>query len=203
MMNGPQAARRHDRRDAGSAARSSPPCFHDAGLCRGLDGCRTAAAGLTRGALYHHFGDKKGLFAAVVVEMDRDMNERLQRVSALSSDRWSGFRNECIAYLNMALEPEFQRIMLRDGPAVLGDPWNWPTQSACVQMMSDSIDRLRQDGVIGEFDPEAIARQINGATIHAAQWIAHAPDPHDALEKSIAVFDAMLAGLLRAHSATP
>lgn len=161
----------------------------------------TAAAGLTRGALYHHFGDKKGLLAAVVDEVDRDMNERLQAVSARSGDRWSGFRDECIAYLTMALEPEFQRIMLRDGPAVLGDPWNWPTQSACILAMSASLARLREDGVIGDVDPEAAARQINGATIHAAQWIAHAPDPHEALRKSTDAFDALLAGLLRRRPA--
>lgn len=156
----------------------------------------TAAAGLTRGALYHHFGDKKGLLEAVVIEVDRDMNERLQAVSARSGDRWSAFRDECIAYLTMALEPEFQRIMLRDGPAVLGDPWNWPTQSACILAMTESLTRLREDGVIGNVDPEAAARQINGATIHAAQWIAHAQDPHAALHKSIDAFDAMLGGLL-------
>lgn len=161
----------------------------------------TAAAGLTRGALYHHFGDKKGLLEAVVIEVDRDMNERLQAVSARSGDRWNAFRDECIAYLTMALEPEFQRIMLRDGPAVLGDPWNWPTQSACILLMSESLARLREDGVIGEIDPEAAARQINGATIHAAQWIAHANDPHEALRKSIDAFDAMLGGLLRPRPA--
>lgn len=163
----------------------------------------TAAAGLTRGALYHHFGDKKGLFEAVVIEVDREMNERLLAISARSSDRWNGFRDECIAYLTMALEPEFQRIILRDGPAVLGDPWNWPTQSGCILTMSESIGRLREDGVIRDVDPEAVARQINGATIHAAQWIAHAPNPHEALSKSIDAFDAMLNGLLRQRAAAP
>lgn len=156
----------------------------------------TASAGLTRGALYHHFGDKKGLLAAVIAEIDAEMNERLNVVSARAADPWTGFRDECAAYIEMALEPEMQRIVLRDGPAVLGDPWTWPTQSACITSMTDSLGKLRDAGVILAIDPEAAARLIAGATLHAAQWIAHAPDGRAASQNSIAAFDALLAGLL-------
>ena len=96
----------------------------------------------------------------------------------------------------MALEPEIQRIVLRDGPAVLGDPWTWPTQSACISSMTDSLGKLRDAGVILPIDPEAAARLIAGATLHAAQWIAHAADGRAASEKAIAAFDALLEGLL-------
>src|SRR3954447_17528881 len=77
----------------------------------------TAAAGLTRGALYHHFGDKKGLLEAVIAEIDAEMNQRLCAISAAAQDRWQGFVDESVAYIEMALEPEIQRIVLRDGPA--------------------------------------------------------------------------------------
>ncbi|WP_293806910.1 TetR/AcrR family transcriptional regulator [uncultured Bosea sp.] len=157
----------------------------------------TAAAGLTRGALYHHFGDKKGLFAAVIDQIDAEMTVRLRAVSARASDRWTGFRDECAAYLAMALEPEIQRIMLRDGPAVLGDPWSWPIQNDCIRMMARSLDALVAEGVLAPLDPEAVATLIFGATQHAAQWIAHAPDPEAALKGATDAFDAMLNGLLR------
>ncbi len=156
----------------------------------------TATAGLTRGALYHHFGDKKGLLAAVIAEIDAEMNERLRIVSDRAADPWAGFRDECTAYIEMALEPEIQRVVLRDGPAVLGDPWTWPTQSACILSMTDSLGRLREAGVIRAVDAEAAARLIAGATLHAAQWIAHAPDAPQASRKAIEAFDAMLDGLL-------
>lgn len=78
----------------------------------------TASAGLTRGALYHHFGDKKGLLAAVVQQIDDEMNLRLGAILAAGEDLWSGFRAYNRAYLEMALEAEIQRIVLRDAPAI-------------------------------------------------------------------------------------
>ena len=89
----------------------------------------TAGAGLTRGALYHHFGDKKGLLEAVVMQIDAEMASRLREVSAQAPTRWQGFVDENLGYLKMALEPEIQRIVLRDAPAVLGDPSSWSTAS--------------------------------------------------------------------------
>jgi len=157
----------------------------------------TAAAGLTRGALYHHFGDKKGLFAAVLEQIDAEMTQRLQAVAAQAPDRWNGFRNECSAYLAMAREPEIQRIVLRDGPAVLGDPWQWPIQNDCIRMMSSGLGALMSEGLLRPLDPEAAARLVIGATQHAAQWIAHAPDPDAALNGATTALDAMLSGLLR------
>jgi AcrR family transcriptional regulator len=156
----------------------------------------TAAAGLTRGALYHHFGDKKGLLQAVVAEIDAEMGARLHQVSDRAATPWRGFVVECTAYLEMALEPEIQRIVLRDGPSVLGDPSTWPSQSECIRSMADTLRRLAADGVIVAVDPEATARLVNGAMLHAALWIANAPDPEATARKAVAAFDALLEGLL-------
>lgn len=155
----------------------------------------TAAAGLTRGALYHHFGDKKGLLEAVIAQIDAEMSVRLSAVSARAVDPWQGFVDECTAYIEMALEPEIQRIVLRDGPAVLGDPWQWPTQSACIRSMTASLQQLIAQDAITAVDPEAAARLVNGATLHAAQWIAHADDPVGASKKAVRALNALLAGL--------
>lgn len=156
----------------------------------------TAAAGLTRGALYHHFGDKKGLLEAVIAEIDAEMNERLCAVSAKAPNRWQGFVDECTAYIEMALEPEIQRIVLRDGPAVLGDPWQWPNQSACIASMTKSLTTLAEEGTIVDVDPEAAARLISGATLHAAQWIANSTEPEATSKKAVEAVDALLEGLL-------
>lgn len=70
--------------------------------------------------MYHHFGDKKGLLAAVVEQLDAEMDERLRAITETADNALDGFRQRCHAYLEMALEPEIQRIVLRDARAVLG-----------------------------------------------------------------------------------
>jgi AcrR family transcriptional regulator len=163
----------------------------------------TAAAGLTRGALYHHFGDKKGLLQAVIAEIDAEMSARLCAISGSASDGWQGFVDECIAYVEMALEPEIQRIVLRDGPAVLGDPSTWPNQNACISSLAASLKRFADEGTIVTADPEALARLLNGAMLHASLWIANSPEPEVTSAKAVAALTRLLEGLLakgrRAH----
>jgi AcrR family transcriptional regulator len=155
----------------------------------------TAGAGLTRGALYHHFGDKKGLLQAVIQQIDAEMTARLNRISAAAANRWEGFVAECVAYIEMALEPEIQRIMFRDGPAVLGDVSQWPTNNGCIAALSRSIEQLKADGVMAEIDTEAAARLINGASSHAALWIAKSEKPEETSRRAVDGFRTLLDGL--------
>ena len=155
----------------------------------------TAGAGLTRGALYHHFGDKKGLLQAVIQQIDAEMTLRLNRISAAAPNRWQGFVAECVAYIEMALEPEIQRIMFRDGPAVLGDVSQWPTNNGCIAALSRSIAQLKADGVMAEIDTETAARLINGASSHAALWIAKSDDPEETSKRAVRGFRTLLEGL--------
>jgi AcrR family transcriptional regulator len=157
----------------------------------------TAQAGLTRGALYHHFGDKKGLMQAVISEIDAEMSDRLCAISSKAETAWQGFVDENIAYIQMALEPEIRRIMLLDGPAVLGDPSNWPNQNACIRSMTASVQKLIDEGTIRDVDAEATARLVNGATLSAALWIAGAEDPQAASKKAAEAFLVMVSGLLK------
>jgi len=161
----------------------------------------TAQAGLTRGALYHHFGDKKGLLMAVILQIDSEMAARLNAISAAAPDRWQGFIDENVGYIEMALEPEIQRIVLRDGPAVLGDPSQWPNNDGCVAAISASVQRLKSEGLIRAVDAEAAARLICGASTYAAQWIANAQDPAATAKRAIPAFRALMEGLLRGAEA--
>ena len=157
----------------------------------------TAEAGLTRGALYHNFGDKKGLLQAVIDQIDAEMLVHQRAAQARGRTPWEGFLNEGIAYIEMALEPEIQRIMLLDGPAVLGDPSQWPNQTACLRTSTQTIEALIADGIVKPVDAEAAARLINGAALNAALWIAAADDPHAVLEKVVDAFKHLAGGLLR------
>nr|WP_281416517.1 TetR/AcrR family transcriptional regulator [Deinococcus aestuarii] len=157
----------------------------------------TAEAGLTRGALYHNFGDKKGLLQAVIDQIDAEMLVRMRAAHEQAVDAWSGFLAEHIAYIEMALEPEIQRIMLLDGPAVLGDPSRWPNQTACLRRTTQMVQALLDEGTVGPVDAEAAARLLNGAALNAALWIAATDDPHVVFEKAVAAFRQLAVGLLR------
>lgn len=83
----------------------------------------------------------------------------------------------------MALEPEVQRIVLLDGPAFLGDPSNWASQSNCLQATLRKIEALIAQKIIKDVDAEAAARLLNGAALSAALWIAASDDPKVVLSR--------------------
>jgi AcrR family transcriptional regulator len=156
----------------------------------------TAEVGLTRGALYHNFGDKRGLLAAVVHQVDAEMASRAQEIGAQAGNDWEGLLAEGAAYIEMALNPEVQRIVLLDGPAVLGDPSQWPSQDSCLQATKQTLERLIAQGVLKSVDTEAAARLVNGAALNAALWIAASDDPKDVFPKAVEAFRYLAAGLL-------
>ncbi|WP_049723452.1 TetR/AcrR family transcriptional regulator [Gilvimarinus polysaccharolyticus] len=157
----------------------------------------TAAAGLTRGALYHSFGNKRGLFAAVVEQMDSEMAQYAQAVGDKSAGDWEGLLAEGTAYIEKALDPEFQRIVLLDGPAVLGDPSQWPSQSSCLQATIAIVEKLINEQALKPVDTEAAARLLNGAALNAALWVAASDTPKKVLPKAIEAFRILAAGLLK------
>lgn len=172
--------------------------FADKGYAAASMDDLTAEAGLTRGALYHNFGDKKGLLQAVVDQIDAEMGMRARAAQEGAQSAWLGFLAEGIAYIQMALEPEIQRIMLLDGPAVLGDPSLWPSQNVCLQRSTHIIQALIDDGTVKTVDAEAAARLLNGAALNASLWIAAADDPAATFTKSVDAFRLLAEGLLNA-----
>lgn len=156
----------------------------------------TAAVGLTRGALYHNFGDKRGLLAAVVNQIDSEMAMRAKAVGAGAQDGWQGLLAEGTAYIEMALDPEVQRIVLLDGPAVLGDPARWPSQSNCLQATQATVERLIAQRILKPVDAEAAARLLSSAALNAALWIAASEHSKEVLPKAVEAFQALVTGLL-------
>ena len=157
----------------------------------------TASVGLTRGALYHNFGDKKGLLAAVVTQIDSEMAQGAKHAAAQSSDDQQKLLAEGIAYIKLALDEEVRRIVLLDGPAFLGDPTKWPSQNTCLDATRESLSDLIERGVIKPVDVDATAWLLNGAALNAAQWVAASDDPKQALPKAIEVFTLLVSGVLQ------
>lgn len=160
----------------------------------------TAEAGLTRGALYHHFGDKRGLLQAVVHQIDTEMAARARMAARDAPDAWEALLAEGAAYIEMALEPEVQRIVLLDGPAVLGDPSRWPSQDGCLEATMEAVRDLIARGVLKPVDAEAAARLLNGAALNAALWVAASEDAASVLPRALEAFRCLASGLLAARS---
>lgn len=155
----------------------------------------TASVGLTRGALYHTFGDKKGLLAAVVAQVDGEMAQRAKAAAVTARDDWERILAEGIAYIKMALDPEVRRIVLLDGPAFLGDPSQWPSQNSCLEATRQTVSELIERNILKEVDAKAAAHLLNSAALNAALLIAASDAPQQALPKVIEVFTLLAGGL--------
>lgn len=157
----------------------------------------TADVELTRGALYHHFGGKKGLLEAVITQIDEESSARLRAVVEQASTPWEGFVEESVEWIRLALEPDIRRIVLLDGPAVLGETARAASHNACIVSTMQSIETLIEQNVIKQVDAQATAYLVNGAALNASLWIASAADPLQASVQAIASFRVLLSGLLR------
>lgn len=169
--------------------------FGDEGYAETSMDTFTASAGLTRGALYHHFGDKKGLLLAVAETIDAEMDQRLAAITNTEPDAWHGFLHRCRTYLEMALEPEIQRIVLRDAPSVLGAAYTQASQRQCLASLSAILTRLMAEKIVRRGDPEMLARIINGAMVEAALWIGQGDAPESRFATAAENVELLLSGL--------
>lgn len=163
----------------------------------------TAQAGLTRGALYHHFGGKPGLLAAVVAQMDAEMDERLEAVLQTHADPWEGFLAYCRAYLAMAQEAEIRRIVLQDARSVLTGTDQGEQHRKCIQFVANYLQGLMEQGVIVRASPQALARVLNGCLVEAAFWIAEEGAPASRLADAMQALELMLQGWRPRGAALP
>ncbi|XDZ51182.1 TetR/AcrR family transcriptional regulator [Neisseriaceae bacterium CLB008] len=154
----------------------------------------TAAAGLTRGALYHHFGNKEGLFLAVALMLDEELNQRLDTLSAAQPTVWTALLARCDEYLAMSLEPEVQRILLRDAPAVLSADDLEASRRGCVLSLQALLQQLQAEGTIVAAPAEMLATMLNGALMEASFRIGRVTSAETALVESQALYRSMLAG---------
>ncbi|WP_026432511.1 TetR/AcrR family transcriptional regulator [Paracidovorax oryzae] len=156
----------------------------------------TGEAGLTRGALYHHFGSKEGLLAAVIEQIEAEVGERLRAVSGAAPTPWEGFRRRCRTYLELALELEIRRIVLQDARAVFGDVPQ-AAQSAGIAALEAALQGLIEQGTVAPLHAGAMARMLYGVVTEASFWIAE-PDGDVAqrLAQALDGLDRLLHGLL-------
>jgi AcrR family transcriptional regulator len=167
---------------------------HAAFAEHGFSGASTtaiaAAAGVTRGALYHHFADKTELFRAVFVEIEHELNDTVVTAALAETDSLSAFVAGCSAWLDFAIRPDYQRIAVIDAPAVLGAAeWHDIDAGIGLASMEAGLDALARDGILARPPTKALAVLLFGALTDAG--LAHArgdgPSKSELLDEFVAL----------------
>ncbi len=154
-------------------------------------------AGLTRGALYHHFRDKEDLFRAVYEEVTGEVTRSLWRRSAdRHRSAWDLFVANSEVYLEAAsTNPAYRQIVLVDGPAVLGwDSLSERGDGPTHQILGYLRDAVAE-GVLEAQPLEPLAHLLSALGTGAALYVAHAADPEAARREVAACNERFLAGL--------
>lgn len=155
------------------------------------------AAGLTKGALYHHFGSKRGLFEAVLRDLERGIERRMDAALAAHPRSRRGLVAVGAAWLDAMLDAGARRIMLLDAPAVLGHRAirELDAQSV-VRPLADLLADLRRQGELAaDVDATAAAHLLVGALEEAALWIGETEHPLRARDAALGTLDRLLDGL--------
>jgi AcrR family transcriptional regulator len=155
-------------------------------------------AGVTKGALYHHFpGGKTDLFRAVLSEVQQEVADSVASAADAEPEAWRRLVTGCRAFLTASTDPAARRIMLVDGPAVLGwAEWRAMDEAGAGRHLAEALGVLVEAGVIARQPVAPLAHLLSGAMNEAALWVAGTDDPHnlaDALAALTRLLDALRA----------
>ncbi|MEV6861889.1 helix-turn-helix domain-containing protein [Streptosporangium subroseum] len=138
------------------------------------------AAGVTKGALYHHFDSKAALFRAVLEEVQQQVAQTVVATAEAHDDPWTRFTAGCQAFLTAGTDPDVQRIMLVDGPSVLGwNEWRALDEAASARHLAEALTALIEGGMIAPQPVAPLTHLLSGAMNEAALWLAGSANPED------------------------
>lgn len=161
----------------------------------GLEAVATAS-GVTRGAVYHHFGNKEGLFRAVHAAAQEQIGVAVAAAADALTDQWEGLLAGCRSFLENSIRDDVRRIVLVDAPAVLG--WQaWREQDAqhSARSLVEALDGLHSADRLIPVSVPAASALLSGAMNEAALWIAAHDDRNAALAQAWAAFMVLVASL--------
>jgi AcrR family transcriptional regulator len=144
-----------------------------------------ARAGVTRGALYHHFADKRDLFRAVHEEIERNLVVSIGEQIADIDDPWELLVTGVRAFLDACTDPALMRIALIDAPVVLGwEEWREIDTRYGLGLVSFGLQNAMDRGLFRRTAVRPLAHLLVGSMTEAAMMIAHAPD-HEAARREV------------------
>ena len=155
------------------------------------------AAGVTRGALYHHYADKQGLFRAVLEEIEGEMMAEVKAGLRESDDVGSGMVAALGAFLDAGAWPDIRRISLLEAPAVLGwRAWRKIEAEHGLGLMIGVLEQAVDQGLLAAQPVDVLGRLMLSTLIEAALLIADAEDPARTRAETELAIAACLSGLL-------
>jgi len=153
-------------------------------------------AKLTRGAVYHHFKNKKGLFLAVFEDIQKEIGDQVERKAMKSDDLWEQLLNGCRAFLDTASQPNHKRILLIDGPAVLGwDTFRLMDRKYSMNSLSELLTEMQKQKLIEASSIDALTHTLSGAINEAVLWIAEKNDREKSINEVMTVLTALMGGV--------
>jgi AcrR family transcriptional regulator len=156
-----------------------------------------AAAGVTKGALYHHFADKEALFREVAASVKREVNARLSDLF-LGLDSFATLEGGCSVILDAYLDPAVRQIVWTDARAVLSPDTYGEIQSRYEQVfLRAALRRAMREGVIASLPLIALTALLTGAIGEGCSYVASASDPAQARADVERTVHRLLTGLRR------
>ncbi|MBF6349233.1 MULTISPECIES: TetR/AcrR family transcriptional regulator [Nocardia] len=153
------------------------------------------AAGVTKGALYHQFAGKLEVFRAVLEDVQSEVADRVAAAADACSDPWDQLVAGCEAFLITCATPEIQRIMLIDGPAVLGwQEWRAMDEATSARHLAEALTALIAAGILAPQPVQPLTHLLSGAMNEAALWLTSATEP-DALAETLTALRRILDAL--------
>ena len=155
----------------------------------------SAQAGVTRGALHHHFTNKAGLFEAVLLRMDAEIGDEIDAAWDPAVPSWTAWRACFHQYLDAVLRPDRLRLFFLEGPAILGvRAFDLLLTSGLSEVVEGlSAPEVKMSLIMA--DAEAMAITINGAALNLAFWVAEDPEKPDRKARAHQMLDALFDGL--------
>ena len=153
-------------------------------------------AGVTKGALYHHFSGKQQLFSAVYSREQDLLNARITAAyREVADDPWEAVYEGSRAYLEASLDPGVQRITLLDAPGALGWEAMHELGVNCRELTLRGVERAVRRGAIAPRAAEPLASMLYGGLSESAMAVVRSDDPQAALAETLAglrlMFDAL------------
>ena len=154
------------------------------------------AARVTKGALYHHFKGKQDLFEAAFVDVEEQASDRIRTSIRTIRDPWEKALVGLRAFLAVTRTEAYRRIVIQDGPAVLGyERYREQEEASTFGLVHDIVGSLLGDYDLPDTTVEAFTRLFFGAMSATGSAVSTAQDPQRASDDAEGAIVLVLAGI--------